>query len=60
VLLTYTVPLSPRGVAEERVGVLPTVQYGGPWLTVPELLFEKKELIPILQELLVSYPRPAI
>jgi len=28
---------------------------GGPWLTVPELLFEKKQLIPALQQLLVSY-----
>ncbi|HUV56270.1 MAG TPA: hypothetical protein VMV84_03465 [Dehalococcoidales bacterium] len=31
---------------------------GGPWLTVPELLFEKKGLIPVLQELLASYPKP--
>jgi hypothetical protein len=31
---------------------------GGPWLTVPELLFEKKQLIPALQQLLVSYLRP--
>ena len=28
---------------------------GGPWGTVPELLFEKKELIPLLQGLLISY-----
>ena len=27
---------------------------GGPWGTVPELLFEKKELIPALQQLLVA------
>jgi len=52
------VPLSPRGVAEEKVGVLPTVQYGGPLETVPELLFEKKELIPAIQQLLVSYLKP--
>ena len=31
------------------------VEYGGPWATVPELLFEKKELIPKLQDLLVSH-----
>jgi len=29
VLLTHTMPLSPRGVLEEKVGVLSTVQYGG-------------------------------
>jgi len=29
VLLTYTIPLSPRGVSEEKVGVLSTVQHGG-------------------------------
>jgi len=33
--------------------------YGGPWLTVPELFFEKKELIPALQQLLVSYLKPS-
>jgi len=32
--------------------------YGGPWLTVPELLFEKKQLIPTLQQLLISYLKP--
>ena len=31
------------------------VTSGGPWGTVPELLFEKKELIPALQELLTSH-----
>ena len=29
VLLTYTMPLLPTGVSEEKVGVLSTVQYGG-------------------------------
>ena len=28
-LLTYTMPLSPRGISGEKVGVLSTVQYGG-------------------------------
>ena len=28
---------------------------GGPWGTVPELFFEKKELIPALQQLLTSH-----
>jgi len=27
---------------------------GGPWGTVPELLFEKKGLIPAVQQLLIS------
>jgi hypothetical protein len=31
------------------------VPLGGPWATVPELLFEKKQLIPALQQLLISY-----
>jgi len=31
----------------------------GPWATVPELLFEKVQLIPALQELLISYQPPA-
>ncbi len=31
---------------------------GGPFGTVPELFFEKKVLIPALQRLLVSYPKP--
>ena len=30
------------------------VPFGGPYGTVPELLFEKKQLIPALQQLLVS------
>jgi hypothetical protein len=33
--------------------------FGGPWGTVPELLFEKKGLIPALQRILVLYPRAA-
>ncbi len=34
--------------------VLPIVPLGGAWGTVPELLFEKKRLIPALQQLLIS------
>ena len=30
------------------------VTFGGPWGTVPELLFEKKGLIPALQRLLIE------
>jgi len=54
------VPLSPRRVSAEKAGVLSTVQYGGPFWTVPELLFEKKELIPALQQLLVLHIRPTM
>jgi len=54
VLLTYTIPLPPRGISEERLGVLCSVHYGGPWGTVPELLFEKKGLIPDLQQLIAT------
>ena len=41
-------------VADLRVISLPNV---GPWGTVPELLFEKKGLIPALQRMLVSYQK---
>ena len=49
----YNMPLPPEGIVRERMGVLNTVHYGGPWGTVPELLFEKKGLIPALRQLLV-------
>ena len=52
VVLNYTMPVLLETAAIEKAGVLRIVQYGGPWLTVPELLFEKKQLIPALQELL--------
>jgi Site-specific recombinases, DNA invertase Pin homologs len=50
--LTYVMPLN--GLIEQKIGVLPIVQYGGPWGTVPELLFEKKGLIPAVQQLLIQ------
>jgi hypothetical protein len=31
------------------------ITYGGPWGRVPELLFEKKGLIPAIQQLLVCH-----
>ncbi len=37
-----------------------TVGNGGPLWTVPELFFEKKQLIPALQQLFLSYPVPTI
>ena len=36
--------------------LLPGLQYGGGHWTVPELVFEKKQLIPALQQLLIAYP----
>jgi hypothetical protein len=39
--------------------VLPFVHDGGPFGTVPELLFEKKQLIPPVQQLLAAGPNPA-
>jgi hypothetical protein len=33
-LLTYTMPLPPQGITEERAGVLNTVHYGGPSGTI--------------------------
>jgi hypothetical protein len=36
------------GAGIKRVG------HGGPWGTVPELLFEKKQLITALQQLLLN------
>jgi hypothetical protein len=44
--MRYTFPVSPENFDEESLGVLPFEQYSGPWGTVPELLFEKKGLIP--------------
>jgi hypothetical protein len=53
-VLSYAISLLPEKVAVAKEGVLPVVHYGGPYGTVPELLFEKKQLIPALQQLLVS------
>lgn len=33
VLLTYTIPMLPRGVTEEKLPVLSIVHYGGPFWT---------------------------
>jgi hypothetical protein len=54
VLMTYTIPMLPRGMSEEKLPVLSIVHDGGPLGTVPELLFEKKGLIPALLHLLVE------
>ncbi len=55
-IMTYVMPIN--GVMKERMGVLPTVNYGGWYWTVPELFFERKEFIPALQQLLLSYLKP--
>ena len=33
VSLVYTIPMSPRGITDEELAVLPIVQYGGPLWT---------------------------
>lgn len=33
VLLTYTIPLTPEGISEEKIAVLSNVQYGGRYRT---------------------------
>jgi len=48
----------PARKKKQQIGVLPIVTLGGEGGTVPELLFEKKGLIPALQQLLTSYPNP--
>lgn len=48
----------PFGLIAGRTGGSESVLNGGPLWTVPELFFEKKQLIPALQQLLVSHPRP--
>jgi len=46
---------SPFALIASMVKSPESVIHGGPYGTVPELLFEKKELIPMLQQLLISY-----
>jgi len=43
-------------MTKKKGGYRKVFSYGGPWGTLPELLFEKKGLIPALQQLLVSHP----
>ncbi len=54
VTIQYTLPVPPQGRTVENVPVLPIDTSSGPLGTVPELLFEKKGLIPALQQMLVS------
>ena len=34
VLVTYTMPLPPEGISEERVGVLYSIHYGGAGVSI--------------------------
>jgi hypothetical protein len=52
--IQYHLPMPPDGKRTQETGVLPIDTPGGPFGTVPELLFEKKQLIPALQQLIVS------
>ena len=56
--IQYHLPMPPDGKRTQEIGVLPIDTLGGPIGTVPELLFERKQLIPALQQLLIvgSYP----
>ena len=54
VLLAYNFPFSRDKLSHETVGVPPIVHYGGPFGTVPELIFEKRQFIPALQQLLIT------
>jgi site-specific DNA recombinase len=53
-VMIYSIPELPNKVELDLEGVPHIVQYGGPWLTVPELLFEKKRLIPDTLKLLID------
>jgi hypothetical protein len=55
-LMTYSLPIPPDNVTLNTEPVPRIIHHGGPWGTVPELLFEKKGLIPAVQQLLVSHP----
>ncbi|MDD5511242.1 MAG: hypothetical protein PHI12_10585, partial [Dehalococcoidales bacterium] len=54
ITLNYTLPMPPGNSRQETLSVLGIVPIGGPFGTVPELLFEKKQLIPALQQFMVS------
>jgi hypothetical protein len=52
--IQYHLPMPLDGKKVQSIGVLPIVTSSGPLGTVPELLFEKKGLIPALLHLLVE------
>ena len=52
-IIKYVPPVL-SGITEDETVSVPSIVYdGGRYWTVPELLFEKKGLIPDLQQLLV-------
>ncbi|MGA9695965.1 MAG: hypothetical protein WBQ62_06100 [Dehalococcoidales bacterium] len=51
--IQYYLRVPPDGRTQE-VEVLPIEPFGGPFGTVPELLFERKQLIPILQQMILE------
>jgi len=55
VTIHYKLPLVQDTDGWQDVAVLPIDTSGGPWGTLPELLFEKKGLIPAIQQLIVSH-----
>ena len=54
VTVTYKLSQKTIGRVQKIDEVLPIDTFGGPFGTVPELLFEKKGLIPALQQLIIS------
>jgi hypothetical protein len=52
--IQYHLPMPPDGKRTQEEEVLPINTLGGPFGTVPELLFEKKGLIPALHQMLVA------
>jgi hypothetical protein len=52
--IEYHLPMPPDGERTQDVEVLPAETFGGPFGTVPELLFEKKGLIPALNQMFVA------
>jgi hypothetical protein len=54
VQIEYRLPMPPDGKMVQSLSALPMGHVGGPLGTVPELLFEKKGLIPEIQHLLIT------
>jgi len=55
IVIQYNLPMPSDEKRNQTIGVLPVDTLGGPFGTVPELFFEKKGLIPALQQILVSH-----
>jgi len=46
-----------RGMGYLHLQIGSNITYSGPWGTIPELLFEKKGVMPALHQLLASSPK---